>query len=250
MTAITQTGTDLDALLRLNRDNLAIPQPPLAGALRYDLYCPPMGPDKTVAYAVAEGAAEARQEAELCALVARIAAQDQAALETLYDYSSARLYGLARRITGEAGAAEEVVADAYWQIWQQAERYEATRGRVLAWMLTICRSRALDWRRRQDRSETHPEPERLRPDLYEDHNNPLDLMQAMQRDSRIHSALARLDEGARRLLALAFFQGLTHQEIAAQTGMPLGTVKTILRKAMLVLKDDLILASVSPEDCP
>lgn len=250
MTVITQTGTDLDAILRLNQGNLAIPQPPLAGLLGFDLYCPSMEQDKTVAYGVADGAAEDRQEADLCALVARIAAQDQTALETLYDYSSARLYGLARRITGDNGAAEEVVADAYWQIWQQAGRYEATRGRVLAWMLTICRSRALDWRRRQDQAEVHPEPEILRPDLYEDHNNPLDLMQAMQRDSRIHSALARLDEGARRLLALAFFQGLTHQEIAAQTGMPLGTVKTILRKAMLVLKDDLTLASVTPEDCP
>lgn len=250
MTAITQTDTDLDAFLRLNRDNAALPQPPLAGPLRSVLYCPPMESDKTVAYAVADGTAEAKQDAELCALVARIAAQDEAALETLYDFSSARLYGLARRITGDAGAAEEVVADAYWQIWQQAARYDAARGRVLAWMLTICRSRALDWRRRQDQAEVHPEPEILRPDLYEDHNNPLDLMQAMQRDSRIHSALARLDEGARRLLALAFFQGLTHQEIAARTGMPLGTVKTILRKTMLVLKDDLILASVTPEDCP
>lgn len=209
-----------------------------------------MGPNKTVAYGVVDGAAEDQQEAELCALVARIASHDQAALETLYDYSSARLYGLARRITSDNGAAEEVVADAYWQIWQQAARYDAARGRVLAWMLTICRSRALDWRRRQDRAEIHPEPEMLRPDLYEDHNNPLDLMQAMQRDSRIHSALARLDAGARHLLALAFFQGRSHQEIATVTGMPLGTVKTILRKAMLVLKDDPSLASITPEDCP
>lgn len=250
MTEITHTGTDLDVILRLNRGNLAGSQAPLAGLLGFDLYCGPMEPDKTVAHGVADGTAEDRQEADLRALVARIAAQDQAALEALYDHSSARLYGLARRITGDNAAAEEVVADAYWQIWQQAGRYEATRGRVLAWMLTICRSRALDWRRRQDQAEVHPEPEILRPDLYEDHNNPLDLMQAMQRDSRIHGALARLDEGARRLLALAFFQGLTHQEIAAHTGMPLGTVKTILRKAMQVLKDDLILASVTPEDCP
>lgn len=250
MTEITQTIAHLDALVRLERSNLAITRPPLAGLVGFDLYCPSMEPDKTLAYSVADETAEHRQEAELCVLVARIAAQDEVALEALYDLSSARLYGLARRITGDNGAAEEVVADAYWQIWQQAGRYEATRGRVLAWMLTICRSRALDWRRRQDRAEIHPEPEVLRPDLYEEHNNPLDIMQAMQRDSRIHSALARLDEGARHLLALAFFQGLTHQEIAAQTGMPLGTVKTILRKAMQVLKDDLILASVTPEDCP
>lgn len=198
---------------------------------------------------VTEATAHDRQESDLRALVARVADRDPAALEALYDSSAARLYGLARRITGETGAAEEVVADAYWQVWQQARRYDAARGRVLAWLLTICRSRALDWRRRQDQAETHPEPERLRPDLYEGDNDPLDLLHAMQRASRVHNALARLDETPRRLLTLAFFQGLTHQEIAAHTGLPLGTVKTILRKTMLALKDDLILASVSPEDC-
>lgn len=198
---------------------------------------------------VTEATAHDRQESDLRALVARVADHDPAALEALYDSSAARLYGLARRITGETGAAEEVVADAYWQVWQQARRYDAARGRVLAWLLTICRSRALDWRRRQDQAETHPEPERLRPDLYEGDNDPLDLLHAMQRASRVHNALTRLDETPRRLLTLAFFQGLTHQEIAAHTGLPLGTVKTILRKTMLALKDDLILASVSPEDC-
>lgn len=189
------------------------------------------------------------QETCLCDLVARIAGQDQAALGLLYDSSAKCVYGLARRITGEEGGAEEVVADAYLQVWQQAGRYNAARGRVLAWLLTICRSRALDWRRRRDQAITHPEPEILRPDLYEGGNEPLDLLQAMQRDSRVHAALARLEDTPRRLLTLAFFKGLTHQEIAAYTGMPLGTIKTLLRKAMSILKQDLIEASVSPKDC-
>ena len=189
------------------------------------------------------------QETCVCNLVARIAGQDQAALGLLYDSSAKCVYGLARRITGEEGAAEEVVADAYLQVWQQAGRYNAARGRVLAWLLTICRSRALDWRRRQDQVITHPQPEILRPDLYEGGNEPFDLLQAMQRDSRVHAALARLEDTQRRLLTLAFFKGLTHQEIAAYTGMPLGTIKTLLRKAMSILKHDLIKASVSPKDC-
>lgn len=189
------------------------------------------------------------QETYLCNLVARIASQDQIALGLLYDCSVQCVYGLARRITGEDSAAEEVVADAYMQVWQQAGRYNAARGRVLAWLLTICRSRALDWRRRQDQSLIHPEPEVLRPDLYEGGNEPLDLLQAMQRASRIHAAIARLEETPQQLLALAFFRGLTHQEIAASTGMPLGTIKSLLRKAMSILKQDLIQASVSPKDC-
>lgn len=248
MTAITHHSRQAHAVL--NPPGLPAKQASLALSVSFDIYCRVMEPGKLIVLDVAAQTAEDKQEADLCALVARIADHDPTALEALYDNSAARLYGLARRITGDVGAAEEVVSDAYWQAWQQAGRYDAARGRVLAWLLTICRSRALDWRRRQDRAETHPEPERLRPDLYEEHNNPLDLLQTMQRDSQIHSALARLDDNARRLLALAFFQGLSHQEIAQQTGMPLGTVKTVLRKAMLVLKDDLILASVSPEDCP
>lgn len=223
---------------------------PLALSGSFGIYWQAMESGKPSVLNVVTDTAAAEQEARLCALVARIAAHDPSALEALYDSSAARLYGLARRITGDVGAAEEVVSDAYWQAWQQAGRYDATRGRVLAWLLTICRSRALDWRRRRDQAETHPDPPQLRPDLYEGDNNPLDLLQALQRDSRVHAALARLDDTPRRLLALAFFQGLTHQEIAAQVDMPLGTVKTLLRKAMLVLKEDLILASVSPEDCP
>ena len=207
-----------------------------------------MDTGKTVVADVNEEAEQHQLDNTLCALVARIANRDPTAMEALYDSSAARLYGLARRITGEASAAEEVVADTYWQVWQQAVRYDAARGQVMAWLLTICRSRALDWRRRQDRAETHAEPERLRPDLYEDENNPLDLLQAMQRASQVHVALARLEEVPRQLLTLAFFKGLTHQEIAVHTGIPLGTVKTILRKTMLVLREDLILAAVSPED--
>lgn len=198
--------------------------------------------------APAEETVQGLQETCLCDLVARIAGRDQTALGLLYDSSSKCVYGLARRITGEEGAAEEVVADAYLQVWQQAERYNAARGRVMAWLLTICRSRALDWRRRQDQALTHPEPEQLRPDLYEIGNEPVDVLQEIQRNSRVHAALARLDETPRRLLTLAFFKGLTHQEIAAHTGMPLGSIKTLLRKAMSILKDDLIQASVSPKD--
>lgn len=188
------------------------------------------------------------QETYLCKLVARIANQDQAALGLLYDSSVQCVYGLARRITGEDSAAEEVVSDTYLQVWQQAGRYNAARGRVLAWLLMICRSRALDWRRRQDQALTHPEPEILRPDLYVGGNEPLDLLQAMQRASRVYTAIARLKETPRRLLTLAFFKGLTHQEIAACTGMPLGTIKTLLRKTMSILKQDLIQASVSTKD--
>lgn len=169
-------------------------------------------------------------------LLARIAAREQGALADFYDATSGRAYALALRVTGQAPAAEEVVSDVYFQVWQQAERYDAARGRVLAWLLTICRSRALDWLRRRDDAELHPEPQSLRPDIFRDDDEPMNMLLTLERDSGIHAALSTLNESQQRLLSLAFFRGMSHQEIARHTGMPLGSVKTVLRKAMQTLK--------------
>lgn len=176
------------------------------------------------------------QEHHFRALLARIAARDQAALADFYDATSGRAYALALRVTGQTPAAEEVVSDVYFQVWQQAERYDAARGRVLAWLLTICRSRALDWLRRRDDAELHPEPQSLRPDIFRDDDEPMNMLLTLERDSSIHAALTTLNESQQRLLSLAFFRGMSHQEIAHHTGMPLGSVKTVLRKAMQTLK--------------
>lgn len=189
-------------------------------------------------------------EATLPGLLARITQHDQAALAALYDASASRLYGLALRITGERAAAEEVVSDVYFQVWNQAERYDAQRGRVMAWLLTICRSRALDKLRRRDQAEPHPDPQVLRPDLDCDDNDPLDLLLALERDSAIHAALATLDGRVRELLALAFFKGLSHEEIAQHTGMPLGSIKSILRRGMQALRPILEQAKVCMKEVP
>lgn len=171
------------------------------------------------------------QQEALRALLARLAGGETAALDALYDATAARLYAVAYRITRDAPAAEEVVSDVYLQLWQNAARYDAARGPVIAWLLVICRSCALDSLRRRDAAELHPEPEQLRPDLDRTDNDPLDDFAALERASRVHAALAVLDDQARQLLALAFFQGLSHQDIADRTGLPLGTVKTVLRSA-------------------
>ncbi len=188
------------------------------------------------------------QEPSLRALIERMARHDQAALAEFYDATAARVYALARCITREPAAAEEVVSDVYWQAWREAGRYDAARGRVAAWLLTICRTRALDHLRRREPAQPHAAPDSLRPDLYRDDSDPLDLLLVMERHTRMHAALATLNDSARRLLTLAFFQDLSHQEIADRTGMPLGTVKTILRRAMQELKETLKNASVSLEE--
>lgn len=176
------------------------------------------------------------QETLLTAWLEKIAAKDENALAAFYDATVNRVYGLALRITRASPVAEEVTSDVYWQVWQQADRYDATRGKVLTWLLTLCRSRALDTLRRRDSAESCAEPELLITGAHSSDDDPLGLLLMVERDNTLHAALKTLDSTPRQLLALAFFKGLSHQEIADYTGMPLGSVKSVLRNAMGALK--------------
>src|SRR5262252_2674734 len=99
--------------------------------------------------------------------LAAIARRDESALAAFYDATISRVYGLALRITRQPESAAEVVSDVYFQVWREADRYDTGRGNVIAWLMTICRSRALDLLRRADEAETHPEPESLLPETAE-----------------------------------------------------------------------------------
>ena len=172
-------------------------------------------------------------------LVGRIMRQDEAALAALYDALSGRVYALAVHITGQVGAAEEVLQDTFWQVWRQAPRFDAARGSPVAWIMTMARSRALDARRANGRDvlQAHrQETEELH--AFEDCNatDPLDLLDAVQRDTALHATLAALDPLRRQLIALVFYRGLTHDEIAAHMGLPLGTVKSHLRRTLIALR--------------
>lgn len=176
------------------------------------------------------------QETPLLAWIEKIAAKDENALAAFYDATVNRVYGLALSITRTSPAAEEVVSDVYLQVWQQAHRYDTTRGKVLAWLLTMCRSRALDSLRRHDLAEPCAEPELLLSDSHSSDDGPLDILLMVERNSGVYVALQTLDTISRQLLALSFFKGLSHQEIADHTRIPLGSVKSILRKAIAALK--------------
>jgi RNA polymerase sigma-70 factor (ECF subfamily) len=173
---------------------------------------------------------------ELHALVSRIALGDEPALRDLYDASIARVYGLALRITGRREAAEEVAADVYMQVWREAAKYDAGRGRVLTWLLTICRSRAIDSLRRRDPAEPLPADDALDDAGSPPENDPADLLEMTVGNRRLHEALATLTPLQRQLLATAFFRGLTHEEVAVHCGMPLGSVKTHIRRAIAALR--------------
>jgi len=168
-----------------------------------------------------------------------IGRRDEAALGRLYDLTVGRVYAVALRIMRHADLAEEVVSDVYMQVWRDAHRYDASRGRVLAWLLIISRSRALDLLRRQDEAFSHPDPHELVAEPDSGQKTAQDLLQASQEGSALHAAMATLTPLQRQLLSLAFFRGLSHSEIVAHCGLPLGTVKTHIRRALGALRDAL-----------
>ena len=178
----------------------------------------------------------AASEACLRDWIARVVRQDEQALADLYETMAGRVYGLALRITRQVQTAEEVTEDCFWQVWRQAPRFDPARGAAIAWIMTIARSRALDALRRADSTEPLGD-ERLASIEAEDGSNPHDLLDAVEKQHRLHAALRDLEPLPRQLVALAFFRGLSHEEIAAQMGLPLGTVKSHIRRALLRLRE-------------
>jgi RNA polymerase sigma factor (sigma-70 family) len=182
------------------------------------------------------------EQAELAALVARVVYQDEAALAALYRQLSSRVYRQALRLTRQVQTAEEVVEDVFWQVWRQAPRFDATRGAVLAWVTQITRSRALDALRAMGRDPLHEALELLDGDEgpgaepCHEHDDPQALLHHAQVSAQINRAMAALDPLRRQLVALAFQRGYSQAEIAEETGMPLGTVKSHLRRALAAMK--------------
>jgi RNA polymerase sigma factor (sigma-70 family) len=181
-------------------------------------------------------ASDPEEDARLCVLMARVARAEQKALAELYDLTVTRVYGLARGITRHQPAAEEVTEDVYWQVWRQALRFDRRRGPVMAWLLMLARSRALDHLRRVDRDGPSAPPLVLEDEPGDADLNPSRQVAAAERDRTLLAALDQLEPLPRQLLSLAFYRGLTHDEIAAQTQLPLGTVKSHIRRALGALR--------------
>ena len=168
---------------------------------------------------------------DLEALLRRMAEGRETALARFYDLTVRRAYALVLRIVRNPQTAEDVVEEAYFQIWSDAGRYDLSRGKPLAWVFTICRSRALDALRRRDDAELYEDPLDLEAQIGSDENDPSGLLEAMERSTAVHAALCSLSPQARQLVSMAFFKGLSHSEIASVYQMPLGTVKTTISRA-------------------
>ncbi len=177
------------------------------------------------------------------ALVAAVAAGDATALGLLYDRFSGMLLGLAHRVLGDASDAEEILQEAFLQVWNQAGRYDPGRSSVSTWLVLITRSRAIDRlrsRKVKDRTLLGVQQEERG-----GHTSPEGVGDVLrqQRRRRLRREMAQLPPEQRQVLEMAFFRGMTQSEIAERTGTPLGTVKTrsllAMRKLRQAMSDDL-----------
>ena len=171
------------------------------------------------------------------ALVERVKRRDAEALALLYDRHAGRLMGLAQRILGDTGEAEEVLQEVFLYVWNAAAAFDPARGPVLAWLLVATRSRSIDRLRSRRPGKSGgavglvEAPETAsREDVEAD-------AAGREWEARCRAAIGELPEEQRRALELAYFEGLTHQEIAERTGTPLGTVKTRVRLGLMKLRE-------------
>ena len=184
------------------------------------------------------GSKSAGGEQLLLDVIRRVASADQGALGELYDATSPTVFGLVRRIVGDYSVAEEVTLDVYTQVWRLASAYLEDKGSPLTWLLMLARNRAIDHLRSRARRVKAQE---LPIEVAFDHSDPSpDPETAAISGSRrkiVRDILADLEPEQIAMLQLAFFEGLSHGEIAARTGIPLGTVKTRIRTAMMRMRE-------------
>lgn len=167
-------------------------------------------------------------------LLRRVAAGDRAAFRRLYDLQAPRLYAVALRVTRQAPLAADAVHDAFLQVWRHADRFEAMRGSPAAWLLSLVRYRALDIARRRGREVAQDDIDL--PEPVDDAPDPLDRLASSRDAAALHGCLGQLEAERRRLLLLAFVEGLSHSEVAERVRMPLGTVKSWIRRSLQALR--------------
>ena len=177
----------------------------------------------------------ASSDADLVQWLDRVGVQDYAALKLLYDACSARLYGLAVRIVNNRDWAEDVLQEAFMTIWRSAETYRASLSPPMAWMGMVVRSRALDFLRRRSIERSHltqPLDDEMEDTHADDNPGPMDMALASEQAWALHQCLGKLEHRQREVVSLAYLRDLSHGDLAAQLQLPLGTVKTWIRRGL------------------
>lgn len=177
-------------------------------------------------------------------LLARVALRDQAAFKQLYDATVRCLLGITMRMLRDQAWAEEVVQEAYVAVWNSAASYSSFKAQPMTWLMTIARNKALDARRSTAGDREHI----VRPQVHDDDDDTVQIDMADERGSalehlleamdaeRLRRCMQHLEPAQRQAIALAFYDGLTHSELAAHMRQPLGTVKAWVRRGLDRLK--------------
>lgn len=199
----------------------------------------PIAPAASEAFADNAAMSEETPQEELMALLDRVAQQDAAALKRLYECTSSKLYGLALRIVSRREWAEDVLQETYLAFWRLAVDYRASLSPPMAWMGLVLRSRALDYLRRRaaEREQLMDELDApLAERLAGESPSPMDTAQAGEQAWALHQCLRQLEARQREVLSLAYLRELSHGELAARLRLPLGTVKTWIRRGLEQLR--------------
>ncbi len=164
------------------------------------------------------------------ALIAGLRSGDESAMAALYDRHSSLVYAVALRVLGDTGKAEDILQDVFLQLWRNPGLFDSSRGNLGAWLAVIARNRAIDLlRKRQPEVDVEDIVVSVQPDFAA----AAERSRAMD---KVRMALGAMATPQRSALIMAYFQGMTHSEIAERTGEPLGTIKTRIRAALQVLR--------------
>jgi RNA polymerase sigma-70 factor (ECF subfamily) len=175
-------------------------------------------------------------------LLVQIAGGNQAAFGALYDEISPRVFGLIRRLLVDHAQSEEVTQEVFLEIWQNASRYEPSKGGASTWILTMAHRRAVDRIRSSQSGRDRDVKIGIR-DYVSDYDNVADTVETTIEHERVKEAMSQLTELQRQAVTLAYYGGYSHSEVAAMLSVPIGTVKTRLRDGMIRLRDELGVAS-------
>ena len=171
-------------------------------------------------------------------LIRLVALGDEAAFEELYDAVAPRVFGLVRKVVRDAAQSQEVTQEVFVDIWAQASRFDADRGKALSWMLVIAHRKAVDRVRASQASSDRDLRQGIK-EFQESYDDVADTVESQMEAERVNEALATLTQPQQEAIRLAYYGGYTHQEVAELLRIPVGTVKTRIRDGMIKLRDRL-----------
>ena len=171
----------------------------------------------------------------IAAALARIPGGDRTALQTVYRLTSAKLFGVALRILGERGEAEDVLQEVYVTVWRKAADFDPNRASPMTWLIAIARNRAID-RLRATRVSRRMEPIDAAAEIADSAAGADRVLESAQDHARLHNCLEGLAAHERAAMRAAFFDGNTYEDLAARMNVPLGTMKSWIRRAIMKLK--------------